>query len=144
MDFKNNLKFDLKKIFPNEVIEIDGISFSNITYILAFIDEINLFDLDFFKESFLVFKELERSTLKSGKYLLFTGISGVADDAGWEYIEVLHEKDIVSWNIQRDDNKLFYVFDKIAYLKEVFQLGKEIERLSNEMKLEPLYVIYPE
>ena len=144
MDSKQKIKFDLKKVLQNEVNEIDGIAFSNIAYVLVFVGEINLFTQHLFQDSFLVFKELKNSISKSGKYLLFTSVSGIADDAGWEYVEVLHEENSVTWNIQRDNILLSYVFDRKDYLKEILMIEKKIKNLNSNMKLEPSHVVYPE
>lgn len=138
------MKFNLKEVLQDEVLEIDGISFSNIAFVLVFVDGINLFALDFFKESFLVFKELNKSIFKSGKYLLFTGVSGIADDAGWEYVEVLHEEKSVTWNVRRDGTLISYIFDRSDYLKDISVIEKKIESLNTSIKLEPLHVVYPE
>lgn len=144
MRHKNKIKFSLQEVSENQTLEIDGISFSNIAYVLVFIDGVNLFTLDSYQESFLVFEELQNSILKSGKYLLFTGVSGIADDAGWEYVDVLHDEDLISWKIQRDDNILLYIFEKSHYLTAISVIEKEIQNLSRRVKLEPSYIVYPE
>ncbi len=144
MNSKKKIKFELKEVSCNETVEIDGVSFSNMAYLLVFVDGVNLFTLDLFQESFLVFKELKNSISKSGKYLLFTGVSGIADDAGWEYVEVFHEENSVTWKVRRDDTLRSYIFDRIDYLKEISIVEKKIELLNSSMKLEPLYVVYPE
>ena len=144
MRFKNKLKFELMEVPTSEIVDIGGIEFSNIAYVLVYVDGINLFSLDSFQDSLLVFPELKRSVSKSGKYLLFTGATGVADEAGWEYIEVLHKDNFVFWNIERDDSLLSYVFDKEIYINGVLEIEKQIESLSSNMKLEPFYVVHPE
>ncbi len=138
---KNNIKFDLKEVSEGQIMEIDGIIFSNIAYVLVFVDGVNLFTLDFFKGSFLVFKELKNSIAKSGKYLLFTSVAGIAD---MDYVEVVHKENSVTWNIQIEDTILSYIFDKSDYLTEISLITKKIEYLKSNIKLEPLYIIYLE
>lgn len=144
MNNKNEIKFELKEVNENQIMEIDGISFSNIVYILIFVDEVNLFTLDFFQDSFVVFKELKNSILKSDKYLLFTGVSGIADDAGWEYVDVFHDATSVVWNIRRDNAFVNYTFDRKRYFNEISKIVKRIESINSIFILEPLHVVYPE
>ncbi len=144
MDSINKINFKLKEVRENEILEIDGISFSNIAYTLVFVDEVDLFTIFYFQDSFLVFKELKKSISQSGNYLLFTGISGIADDAGWDYIEVIHDKNLITWNIQRNYTLLTFRFEKCNYIKAVFEIEKVIENLNAKLSLEPLYVIYPD
>ena len=144
MTTRNKIEFYLREVSGNQILDKNGIIFKDIAYILVFVDGVNLFTLDFFEDSFLVFDELYKSTLKSGKYLLFTGASGIADEAGWDYIDVLHDEHLVTWNMRMDDVHLSYFFDRIAYLREFSEIAKDIANLSNSLKLEPLYVIYPE
>lgn len=144
MIFKNTINFNLQIIGKEEIVEIDGISFSNIAYVLVFIDKVSLFDKEFFKESFLCFEELKKSKKESGNYLLFTSVSGIADDAGWDYIKVEHYNGCVKWNIERDDEYISYTFDQNQYIEEVLGLEVEVDKLEKSIELEPKHVIYPE
>jgi hypothetical protein len=144
MNFKNVIKFNLKITPENEKVEFEGVFFTNIAYILVNIDGHELLSLESFEGSFIVLVELEKSTLGSGNYLIFTSISGVADDSGWEKIKVIHEQDVVRWFIERDDNEFVFSFDKSEYFNGVIELRKKIEILNSNIVLEPSHVIFPE
>jgi len=141
MNFKNTIRFKLVEVNKKK---IDGINFFNIVYILAFVDEVNLFTLDLFDSSFIYFKELKKSILKSGEYLIFTSITGVADECGWDYIKITHRKKLIHWGFEREGVKFSYFFNKKEYVKGVLELEKKIKNSKSIFKLEPLYVIYPE
>lgn len=144
MDSKKAIKFDLRIVSKDDTVKLDGISFSNIAYVTVFVEGVDLFTLEYFYGSFLVFKELKKSIEGSGKYLLFTSVSGIADDAGWDRVNVQHDENTIRWSIERDDSLLLYVFDKNDYLKEVSKLEEKIKNLNKGVGLEPLQVIYPE
>lgn len=144
MSSVNTIKFDLREVLGNQVSDIAGIQFSNIAYVLIFVDGINLFTIDQFEDSFLVFDELKNSTMGSGDYLLFTGVSGIADEAGWDYVEVVHEETSVKWNIERDGVTLSYVFEKSSYYKEITSIENKIDDLNSGLRMEPHNVIFPE
>ena len=142
MIFKKELDFKLHII--DRELKLEGIIFSNFAYISPIIDGVDILKEPFFEGSFLVIKELQNSITESGNYLLFTSVSGIADDAGWDYIKVIHKKDSIKWDIERDDNHFSYIFDKEQYLREVLKLVTEIKNLDDNFKLEPSHVIYPE
>lgn len=141
---KRTIRFDLNIVNQNERIEIDGIRFSGIAFIIIFIDEQNLMNENVFNESFIFFDELKKSTQKSGKYLLFTSVSGIADDAGWQKVSVLHLDDLVIWEIELDNESLIFHFDKNEYIIEIQKLNEKIDSLDINLSLEPLYVLFPE
>jgi len=144
MGFKKKISFELRKVSQNEYLTIESITFSNIAYIVIYIDDIELFGLEFFEGTFLVVEELRKSILNSGEFLLFTGISGIADAAGWDYVKVEHQKDMIFWEIIRDDKLLIYSFSKEEYVNQVLLLQKKINDLNGHMFLEPRCVVYPE
>jgi hypothetical protein len=40
-----------------------------------------------------VFNELGKSIKEGGKYLIFTCACGIADDGGWDYIDVIKKEE---------------------------------------------------
>jgi hypothetical protein len=142
MDVNNSLKLDLNIINENEVFE--GIMFSNIAYIIVSIDNENLLKNELFEGSFVYFDELKKSANNGGNFLIFTSISGIADDAGWNFINVLHEDNSIKWVFKRDDFKFSYLFDKNDYVQEVNYLANKIASLDKYLTLEPSHIVYPE
>ncbi len=140
----NRIEFCLKVLKEGDITELDGIEFSNIAYVVAYVDERNMYDLNAFEGSFIVANELKKSTLKSGEYLIFTSVSGIADDAGWDLICVNHDENEINWSVNRNNETLTYTFDKDSYLDSIFQLNKSIEKLDDQIALEPTHIIYPE
>jgi len=144
MTTNNILKLGLKIILPSELLIIDGIRFSGVAYIVASIDGIILNSTQYFDDSFIVFEELLKSTFETGRYLLFTSVSGIADSAGWSYIKVEHDAETIKWVIEIDDKVFNYCFEIDEYKLEVNRLKDEIEQLGDDISLEPQFVIYPE
>ncbi len=144
MNTKDTIQFILKVIPHQQTMEIEGISFSGIAYIDPIINGLSMFEQDIYLGTFLVFKELEKSYKNSGKYLLFTSVSGVADDAGWEYVTVSLEEDRIDWRFFRDGKETHYSFEKSRYINGVIKIEKAVMELDREITLEPENVIYPE
>jgi len=144
MHSSKKIQLDLKIIPSNEETEIDGIIFSGVVYIQATVSGIVLLEQELFSGSFIFLKELGLSTMKSGEYLIFTSVSGIADDAGWDRVTVKHDGSHINWVIQRDGNILQYLFDKEEYIREVRNIEQQISEVDNNLKLEPIHVIYPE
>jgi hypothetical protein len=88
--------FQFKLKILHEPITMDGVLFKNCAIIELFIDEKNITQTDF-KGSFIHFDELKSSTQGTGKFLIFTCACGVADDAGWQRINVIHQHDQIDW-----------------------------------------------
>jgi hypothetical protein len=140
----NTLEFQIKLIPPESTEYISDLAFSGACIICPIIDGKNiLFDDLWFDNGLLVWSELEKSTLSSGKFLLFTTVIGVADEGGWDYVIVKHTDTTVEWFLDRD-SKRSYSFDKQAYTKAVKILGESLSNISKEYILEPKFVLEPE
>ena len=144
MTSKNSIRLDIGTVGKDEEADFDGILFSGICYIKLFIDECDVISEDLFEGSFIYFKELKNSVKRSGRYLIFTSVNGIADDAGWDYITVTHEGDSVEWSFERDGSSLFYLFDSGKYQNQISMLENEIQSSQQSLILEPSHVIYPE
>ena len=142
MDAKNKLQLEINIVPNDRTIKIEGISFSGIAYIVPYIDDANLFDNIDFSESFLIFDELRKSTVTTGRYLIFTSVSGIADDAGWGYVKVVHHTASITWLIERDEKQISFEFDKTQYINSIASFEGQIERV--DLVLEPQHVIFPE
>ncbi len=111
---------NLISIYPKEIdsLEKDGLEFYNNTFIEVIIDGYPLKDTEAFEDGEVFWPELKRSIEGSGKYLIFTCICGVAEDAGWEEINVIHKENMIIWEFDRNSSFQFR-FNKEDYIKEV-------------------------
>lgn len=144
MVLNDRIGYSLKLVERGETFNIDGLSFSGVAFIQLSINKENLDELEFFNNSIVVFKELLKSSEQSGDYLIFTGLNGIADEAGWDYIEVLHIGDKIVWKISRDEIILSFQFGRIQYTEFITDLIKAIDELPRYIVLEPSLIIYPE
>ena len=119
-----------------------GIHFKNSIFIKMLIDGEDIEELDGFEDALVVFEELRKSTESSGKYLIFTCACGVAEDGGWEGVDVSIDGDNVKWEFEVGDKFYRYIFDKNEYLAEVQSIITPIEK--TDLQIEPRSVIYPE
>ena len=127
----------------NEQIEFEGIVFTNCAFIDFLIDDRNPFDNTKEKKGFIVWDELKKTTVNSGHYLILTCVCGIADDAGFDLIEVKRTDNSVSWKFM-DESNWNWKFKKENYDSEIEHLEKEIDNIENTLTLEPEYVIFPE
>ena len=138
---KNKISFSIKH---EESLTLDGIPFNSISFINLEIDGNEFRNNENFKDSFLVSKEIFRSSEKSGKYLLFTCACGIADDGGWKGVQVVHFKDSIYWFLEVENTGYIFCFDKKEYLEQVLKLKISISKIPNENTFEPKNVIFPE
>lgn len=138
------MTLNLIVIGHNDNLDIEGVNFSDTVLVNINIDNLSLFKSDEFEGSLLVFEELENSIEKSGDFLIFTSISGIADAGGWQYIDVKHNNSDVLWNFKRNDENFVFIFDKILYKQEISKIKTELLKLDKKITLEPSYVIFPE
>lgn len=124
--------------------EIDGILFKKFAYVNIKLNDINVLNDDVFGNGFVVFEELKKSFLNDGKFLIFTSISGIADDGGWEYVTVENTPNLVRWYLNRDGLQYEFFFDKNKYIQEIFKIENLISKLNKNLTVEPKYIIYPE
>ena len=138
----NTIKINVLTLDNGDPIVLDGIRFSACSYIDILIDGINPRSFEDFEDMLIVFPELERSAVKEGKYLIFTCACGVADDGGWDYVNVKRYDDCIEWALTR--NKEYrYKFDRIQYLSEVEKANREILKLADSTLI-PENFINPE
>lgn len=141
----NTVTFKIKTVAHDVEVIIDGLKLSGVQYLLAYVDNQNIIESDHsFYGSFIVWEELKKSSLNSGEYLIFTSVSGVADDAGWNYVKVKHDAATISWTFYVNDNILHWIFDRQSYLNQIGALSNLLVAQAEDYFLEPRFVIYPE
>ena len=139
------LRLDLVSLAPGKELVVSHLRFRNIKYVAIYLDGLPVPQADArFEDSWLVWPELANSAKQSGRYLLFTSLTGIADEGGWDYIQVLHEQEYVEWLFFRDEQPLCYRFDKQAYVVTIQQMEQVLAVRATELPLEPLHVIFPE
>ncbi len=140
----NQIEFKLKYVDINSSFIIDGIIFNDIYYIDIFIDNKNIrdFNEDFY-DVMIFFSELKKSIYKAGKYLIFTCASGIADDGGWEGVNVINKKETIEWSFYHGERTYLYKFSKRDILMKIDNLKIIINEQIYE-KLEPKNVDFPE
>lgn len=129
------------ELFHVQLKKISGITFRNKWFVNLFIDD--KIHNDFFEDTIIVFDELLRSVKKSGSYLIFTGISGIADEAGCEFVEVIHTQDFIEWSIRWNDDFVCFKFFKKDYIEAILEADLKLSRYGRS-NLEPLNIIFPE
>lgn len=140
----NTISLKLRIIPKNEIFSIEGIDFSGVSFIEIFIDGEDILKNDQFFGSFIYWGQLEKTVSNAGKYLIFTSVSGIADDAGWDYVSVQHSAISVVWKFKIDEKDFTYSFDRNNYFDEIKGIEKKIKELGPDLVLEPVNVLFPE
>jgi hypothetical protein len=144
MDF-NTFSGMLEEIPPTHSHDIEGISFSGVCLVRLIVDGIDLATIPQFTGSLVVYNQLRESSIRAGRYLLFTSASGVADEAGWDKVHVSHLGEYVLWHLTRDDQPMRFCFKRTDYLNVIAELARRIHDATQRgLKLEPTHVIFPE
>lgn len=142
----NKFKLRLEHILKEEILSIDGLDFSNTLLVRALIDDMPISKFKFLEDALVVFPELLKSLSESGLYLIFTSVSGIADDGGWEGVSVSHKNGIIYWDFEVENETYHFEFDKNQYRKIIKDMEMEIETTnsSSDLELEPTGVFFPE
>ncbi|WP_431167559.1 hypothetical protein [Tenacibaculum halocynthiae] len=138
-------KFNLVlKVFKDEFsIEYEKIIYSNSAFIEPVIDGNNLTTESTNRKGIVVWNEVKKTISKSGQFLILTCVCGIADDGGFDLVDVKRKEKSVLWKF-KDESNWIWEFDKKEYDLEINRLKKEITELSVEITLEPENVIFPE
>jgi len=138
----NELGLSIKIIQAEASIEINHIAFEN----SAFIWPTDKSDLKLFVDqgALLVPSELEKSIYSSGVYLIFTDVSGIADDSGWDYIKVTHKNNLAYWEVWFNNSWVELVFDLTLYQKELIEIMNQLKVLPLNIIVQPSQIIFPE
>lgn len=121
----------------------DGITFNDVRIIKVMIDGYELDERDYFRDSLVYFDELKNSIQKSGRYLIFTCGCGIADDGGWEGVDVEITDSLVKWSIEVGDSTEHFTFCKKEYEQEISSVEEQLKH-NDFLRLEPSTVVFPE
>ena len=132
------LAFELKYIKHSI---IDGIIFENAVFVKIIINSIKV---NITKDTLAIASELIQSSKGSGKYLIFTSISGIADELGWDYVNVTQKHNTINWYFEYENQIYNYNFSKIQYIDVIYNLEQKINNIPNKFHLEPSEVVFPE
>ncbi|MCW7494829.1 hypothetical protein ND861_19365 [Leptospira sp. 2 VSF19] len=125
----NKLRLELLVIKENEIYELDGLKFSNSIFLRPIIDEQDILNYEEFLGSVIVLNQLVQSTNNSGKYLIFTCACGIADDSGWELVNVTKTEDSLFWKFTRNNRQYSYKFELSEYIDQIKLIQKKNRKL---------------
>jgi hypothetical protein len=143
----NKINFKIETYEKSNALEIGGIFFDSSILIKLIVDGEDVIQSKMDGDALLNFDAFFNSTKKDGRYLLFTSLTGIADDGGWDYIEVKHQYQEVLINFTYSNYKFDFKFSKKQYLEEVEKTKLNIELIKRDKKhltLEPRFIVYPE
>lgn len=135
----NRIALDIEHI-ENKII--DGIVFRDRFIVKLFIDNNDCFEY-LKNEGLVYFSELEKSKNTEGKFLIFTGANGIADDAGWEMVKVSHKDGMTYWKLILDNFDYNFSFNQEEYVGNISRIKQLLDKIERH-KIEPLNVIFPE
>jgi len=138
----NKLDLSLKVVQDKDSLELSHIAFEN----SAIIWPADKSDLKLFVDqgALVVPSELEKSIYSSGVYLIFTDVSGIADDGGWDYIRVTHKNNLVYWKVWFNNGWVELVFELTVYQKELIAIMNQLKLLPPNISVQPSQIIFPE
>jgi hypothetical protein len=139
----DSLNLSIEHVTKENSIIIDGILFENCVFISLSIDNLKIVPNGLFSESLVFWSELFLSLKGSGEFLIFTCACGVADDGGWDRIEVQHFDEYVKWSFCYDENQYNFNFQKEKYFLEIESIRSQLAEIIRVV-LESKNVIFPE
>lgn len=139
----NKLKFELDILRGKDQMEYESIIYSNCAFIRLVVDGINLITTPEDRKGVIVWQEIKKTLNDSGQYLILTCVCGIADDAGFDLVNVVRKENSVSWEFN-DESNWSWEFSKEDYDQEIKRLVKEIDELDMNIPLEPRNVVFPE
>ena len=139
----NKLKLDLDILTGKDWVEYENITYSNCAFIRLIVDGNNLITQTKDRKGIIVWDELKKTTNESGRFLILTCLCGIADDAGFDLVDVERKENSVLWRFN-DESNWNWEFPKDEYDQEISRLEKEVNKLDINIPLEPDTVIFPE
>jgi hypothetical protein len=139
----NRLKLELDIIEGKDSMEYESIIYTNCAFIRLMVDDVNLIVTTKDRKGVVVWDEVKNTITDSGQFLILTCVCGVADDAGFDLVDVERKENSVSWKFN-DESNWNWEFPKEDYDNEIIRLGKDIKEMNNSFPLEPVNVIFPE
>jgi hypothetical protein len=138
----NTLILYLEQLTGEHTISKDGIHFHDVAIVKMMIDGSDFDEFSPFKDSLVFFDELEKSKESSGNYLIFTCACGIAEDGGWEGVQVTLQDSTVNWKIDVGEGIIEYTFARSEYDIEIKSVKDMLQK--NSFPVEPTAVIFPE
>ncbi|MHA7632472.1 hypothetical protein [Corallococcus sp. M7] len=136
------LTLSLEHVTDGRSVLLDGIRFSDVAFVGICIDGEELRARPQLSDAVVVFDELERSATGSGRYLIFTCACGVAEDGGWEGVDVEHGESSVCWTFEVASESFRFVFDRAHYVEEIAALRTKLAQ--EVLPLDPRGAVFPE
>lgn len=134
----NTIDFKIIKI--DEAI-VDGIPLKDCLLVELLLDSKESSKIDFFEDSYLIVEQLFLTGAKSGDFFLFSGISGILEEEGWEFpTQVLHKDSLMHWRVRRGGQVMSLAFDKENYEERIERLRKQIANLN--LRIEPTKIFF--
>lgn len=141
----NSLDLRLNTVRHPAKITVGDMGFSNSKFIEMKIDDMSVINGDYIFDNTLVYwDELFKSSIESGRYLIFTSANGIADEGGWDYVDVHHIKDEIEWLIVKDGKSIKFSFNTNEYINNINSLKNQIKKSDDKLPLEPVHIIFPE
>ncbi len=140
----NKLLIQTEIIKPDEMRKIDGITFTNAIIVNLTVGNSKVFHDSLFRDYLVVYSELLKSINETGKYLIVTSMSGIADEGGWYGVYVKHCDSYICWEFEFNREIHKYMFDKDDYINQVLELKYKLEKLESLYEIEPTQIFYPE
>ncbi|WP_426752385.1 hypothetical protein [Myxococcus sp. Y35] len=137
----NVLSLSVERLTDGRWVDKEGIRFSESALIKVSIDGEDIEQIEAFRDSLVVFEELEKSAGASGNYLIFTCACGMAEDGGWEGVKVVVEESTLSWSVDVGPAPVHFVFERSNYVAEIESVRKMLE--VEPLPLEPRAVGFP-
>ena len=133
----------LEVISAGATLTLDAIDFENAAFIkFETGSQLDVFMLE--NDAVIVGDELVKSLQGSGRFLIFTNPSGIADDGGWTGVDVQFKDSTVRWSLDVDEHRYLFCFDESRYRSAIEKLRGEIWQLPAEIVFEPSQVNFPE
>ncbi|RBW55840.1 hypothetical protein DS884_15945 [Tenacibaculum sp. E3R01] len=99
-------------MFKDEIsIEYEKIIYSNSAFIEPVIDGNNLTTESTDRKGIVVWNEVKKTISKSGQFLILTCVCGIADDGGFDLVDVKRKEKSVLWKF-KDESNWIWEFDK--------------------------------
>lgn len=140
----NRCSFSVKDISGQH---IDGMTFERAVVVSMQIDGQSLasvLGLDE-TEAVVVYSELLRSRSEEGTYLIFCGLSGIADDYGWDGVDIAWCEGHVRWMfINQHDSHISWQFEERQYMAAIEEIEGQILLLPDAVSVKPIHIIFPE
>jgi hypothetical protein len=138
------LDLRLRLVKGGDRFTIEGIEFENAALIEPG-ETSGLNSVPELSNALICWTEIIRSTkVPTGRFLIFTSPTGIADDGGWTGVKVTHANEVVIWDFFAGDVAYCLKFDKFEYLSTLSRIAEQIKDLDKTIVLEPVQIFYPE